>query len=168
MSSCKMKSVKTWLMTLMLLVTVAISGNAISIHSESDTAQELNLVDLKIIDGLYHGEPSTEHTVEGNKYSVHWNNHTTNKQLLLGFDEGSMPNNWNGYEYLELEIYSEAATGEKIVPSVWTRAEGTNYYFWNLIEVNWTGSKTIKLRFNTILSPSTLAQAKFLIFLNAT
>ena len=107
---------------------------------------------------VYGGEVSAEHALEGNRYSIHWNNHTKVTDVQVGLD-GSIPKDWSAYDYLEMQIYSEKATGARIRPVAFSprTSAGNNYFYWGHIQVDWTGWKTFQLNLHDVsisLSPS--------------
>lgn len=96
--------------------------------------------------------PSTEYSVKGSRYSIHWDNHPAKPDLYIK----DVPGNWSNYSAVELKIYSAKATGAEIkfLAMCPNSSEGARYYGYSFF-VDWSGWKTIRIYFNDMTGAKT-------------
>lgn len=92
------------------------------------------------------GIQSNEHTVNGNRYSVHWANHLYNTDFQFALDK-SVPSDWSVYTGLTVSMYSAKATGATIAVILYSDYAAGSYYMAS-IKVDWEGTKKFLIRFS--------------------
>ena len=140
-----MKKCKRWLprigvMLLTLLLTAQSAGAAdlwdgyLELASRASTWEVIDLNNFGLILDSG-GVPSKEHTLDGYKYSVLWENPDVLTRLTLS----NVPKDFTQYTEVECWIYSEKATNSQFM-CIWEETSGA-YNHPGIIKVDWTGWK---------------------------
>lgn len=135
--------------TVMLLCAVLCCGHALAASDgyieEKDTFSIADFGNLSKIIG-YKGVPATQHTKNGNRYSIHWSNQTENPQIRIDLDANTP--DLADYSRLKMWIYSEKATNAtiKCVFTCPDDASGGRYFHKDFV-VDWTGFKLVTVNF---------------------
>lgn len=84
--------------------------------------------------------PCSENTLDGNKYSIRWNEHVTNPDIYINLNGNLM--DWSDYNILEFDMYSSKATNSDfmVLAMCPSSALGACYYYKKLT-ISWTGWK---------------------------
>lgn len=86
--------------------------------------------------------PSASNTRDGNRYSIHWNNHVQNFDLYIY--PSAENTDWTGYNAVDTWIYSEKATNATVMFLAMSPQSASGaQYFWQKFTINWTGWKHI-------------------------
>lgn len=115
-------------------------------YTESDEVTRTELLDLNnIVKVMKTGaKASTEHTRDGNMYSMGWTDMNSTTALYLK----DVPSDWSEYEIIELWVYSEKASNDQFALLVETQSgsDGSWNYFWTTVTVDWEGWKKVSLK----------------------
>lgn len=89
------------------------------------------------------GTAETSPVRDGNKYSIGWKDMNAVTAIYIA----GVPADWSGYDYLELWIYSEEATGDQICVLAETDrgAENTLNYYYSKVTIDWKGWRKVSV-----------------------
>ena len=167
MSGCKKRRIFSLLLAAVLAVSFLGTATPIVAEAEtSESAARVSLIDFSktdvsgndvIVRGVAGASVSTsaDKRLEGNAYSLHWNEHTTSPDFFVygsGKGNNQFPEDWSGYEYLEMQMYSEKATNATVKVIVWCKNDS---YFSYDLKIDWTGWKTVTVKMSDAVSSRT-------------
>ena len=114
------------------------------VSSEADVIKELSLFNFNNEGSFISlGIPSSaNHTRNGNRYSIHWNEHQKNNDLYINLDMDQR--DWSDYDSLDIWMYSEKATNSDfMILAMSPDAPDGARYFWKKLQFSWTGWRHI-------------------------
>ena len=138
--------------TVLLLSMIRVTAmNVQAVETNDEAMCSISLVDFNNAEqmtGLV-GEASVNHTLNGNTYSIHWDEHIAYQDLEIELGTG-IPTDWSGYDCVNMQIYSEKATGATIKLLAVSPATSNGYSYYQCaqnITVDWTGWKEFTIYF---------------------